>query len=71
MATKQNWCGLELGADDYVTKPFSPKEMVARVRTVLRRFENAQAGADVIRALLGLTLDMQRMSVMIGERGSS
>ncbi len=38
--------GLEIGADDYVTKPFSPRELVARVRVILRRFEKAAGGAD-------------------------
>jgi DNA-binding response OmpR family regulator len=38
--------GLEVGADDYVTKPFSPREVVARIRAVLRRYEGAPAGAS-------------------------
>jgi DNA-binding response OmpR family regulator len=40
--------GLELGADDYVTKPFSPRELVARVRAVLRRAEPVSAESSVI-----------------------
>ncbi len=42
--------GLELGADDYVTKPFSPREVVARVRTVLRRVEGETTPVKVLRA---------------------
>ena len=39
--------GLELGADDYITKPFSVKELLARVRAVLRRFSKSQEGGPI------------------------
>jgi len=57
--------GLELGADDYITKPFSPREMVARVRTVLRRVQG-DTTAEVIRAG-GITLDRNRFMVTMEE----
>lgn len=58
--------GLELGADDYVTKPFSPREVAARVRAVLRRSESAPATPEVIRAA-DIVIDLTRHVVTRGE----
>jgi two-component system alkaline phosphatase synthesis response regulator PhoP len=57
--------GLELGADDYLVKPFSPKELVARVRAVLRRTSGATAGAEVLRAS-DVEVDLPKMRARVG-----
>lgn len=55
--------GLSMGADDYVTKPFSPRELVARVRAVLRRQGPGRADLDELLRFDGLTVDMARREV--------
>ena len=59
--------GLELGADDYVTKPFSPRELTARVRAVLRRASADPAEPDLLRAA-DITLDRNGRVVTLGDR---
>lgn len=58
--------GLELGADDYVTKPFRPRELLARIRAVLRRVGETEPIAEVLRSS-DITLDREGHTVKIGD----
>jgi DNA-binding response OmpR family regulator len=60
--------GLELGADDYVTKPFSPRELVARVRAVLRRTGAEREQAPVPIAVGDVNIDLERRQVTVSGR---
>ncbi|HYI55985.1 MAG TPA: response regulator transcription factor [Microlunatus sp.] len=59
--------GLELGADDYVTKPFSQRELVARIRAVLRRGQDVELLPDVVEAR-GVRMDIERHEVSVDGR---
>ena len=60
--------GLEVGADDYVTKPFSPRQLVSRVRAHLRRTGLNARGPEHRLEFPGLTIDLVRRKVLAGER---
>jgi two-component system, OmpR family, alkaline phosphatase synthesis response regulator PhoP len=59
--------GLELGADDYVSKPFSPKELIARIKAVLRRGKEKETPRD-IETIGDLTIDFSKISVSVGKK---
>jgi two-component system response regulator RegX3 len=60
--------GLEVGADDYVTKPFSMAELVSRVRAILRRRQLDRISGDPVRQVGGLQLDLVRHEVRVDEQ---
>jgi two-component system, OmpR family, alkaline phosphatase synthesis response regulator PhoP len=59
--------GLELGADDYLTKPFNPRELMARIKAVLRRVTLKRKSEEDIIRTGDITIDMKRREVKIGE----
>jgi DNA-binding response OmpR family regulator len=58
--------GLAIGADDYITKPFSASELVGRIRALLRRRELDRAAGDLVRRIGDLRIDLMRDEVSVG-----
>ena len=56
--------GLELGADDYVTKPFSPREVVLRIKSILRRAQGEAEPAEVLK-VAGIVVDLSKHEVLV------
>ena len=67
VAEDEKVIGLELGADDYITKPFRPRELVARARAVLRRTGQVEPKAKILR-VADITLDRDSHTVKVGDR---
>jgi DNA-binding response OmpR family regulator len=59
--------GLELGADDYLTKPFNPREFVARVKAILRRYQGGASPAEIVE-IGGIRIDLSRHEVTAKDR---
>ena len=58
--------GLELGADDYITKPFSPRELVLRIKNLLKRQNDGEEGRDILKCGI-MTADIPRHQVTVGQ----
>lgn len=76
MLTARNWeidkiTWLESGADDYIAKPFSPRELLARINSILRRSAEASSEQSTIMQYENVTIDLDKMEVSVDEKAVS